>query len=81
MDGESASWQAPRDCACGAAASIGYATCAPCRVRPLVARHLPALAGVTLTERRAQAVERALREADAALDVARTQIALAAGEG
>lgn len=74
MGDNSEYWRKPdRPCArgCDRAATLGYDTCAPCRVAPLVARFFPGQGVEGLGEARAARVERALRDADAGLDVAR----------
>lgn len=80
----------PRDCAnaaggCARTATIGYETCARCRLRALAARHPEVLGPVDpaalagLTEKAALSVERPFRAALNARDVARHALALALG--
>ncbi len=79
MSDENAPWKNPRTCACNASATIGYDTCARCRVRTLAARLLPALDVSLLDAAQAICVERSLRAAEDALRSARAVIAVSLG--
>ncbi len=76
---ENAPWKTSRTCACSASATIGFCTCARCRVRVLAARLVPELDTSHLDEAQAICVERSLRAAQDALRSARAVIAVSLG--
>jgi hypothetical protein len=76
---ENAPWKTSRTCGCGASATVGFSTCARCRVRALAARLVPELDVSRLDEAQAICVERSLRAAEDALRSARAVIAVSLG--
>ncbi len=79
MSDENAPWKTPLTCACNASATVGFATCARCRVRVLAARLVPELDVSRLNKPQAICVERSLRAAEDALRSARAVIAASLG--
>ncbi len=87
-DTDAYAWKTPRPCAadgCDRTATLGYATCARCRLGGLVARHPEELGAVdpaalaAFSEKTALSVERPFRDVLNARDAARAALALALG--